>query len=113
MTLDPVHVDGIAQLARRVTQEVDDRDHTDVAEEALEEHLQDSQPDDVQERAGHSTPHRLTWLPPPSISPSTGTVVPPELVTELEPELSSAVKRFTHTIAGRYLTTGKIHHNKC
>jgi hypothetical protein len=39
MTLDPVHVDGIAQLARRVTKEVDDQDHTDIAEEAFAEFL--------------------------------------------------------------------------
>ncbi|MFC7072510.1 DNA double-strand break repair nuclease NurA [Halovenus rubra] len=39
MTLDPVHVDGIAQLARRVTKEVDDQDHTDIAQEAFEEFL--------------------------------------------------------------------------
>ncbi len=39
MTLDPVHVDGIAQLARRVTQEVDDQDHTDIAEQAFTEFL--------------------------------------------------------------------------
>jgi len=35
MTLDPVHVDGIAELAGRVEQRVDDRDHTDIAEEAF------------------------------------------------------------------------------
>ena len=39
MTLDPVHVDGIAELARRVTQQVDDRDHTDIAERAFTEFL--------------------------------------------------------------------------
>jgi hypothetical protein len=39
MTLDPVHVDGIAQLARRVTQQVDDSDHTDLAERAFAEFL--------------------------------------------------------------------------
>jgi hypothetical protein len=39
MTLDPVHVDGIAELAGRVTQHVDDTDHTDVAERAFEEFL--------------------------------------------------------------------------
>lgn len=39
MTLDPVHVDGIAQLARRVTQQVDESDHTDVAERAFSEFL--------------------------------------------------------------------------
>ena len=39
MTLDPVHVDGIAELARRVTRTVDDRDHTNIAEQAFEEFL--------------------------------------------------------------------------
>ncbi len=48
MTLDPVHVDGIAQLARRVTQEVDDRDHTDLAEQAFSEFL-----DPLRDREGN------------------------------------------------------------
>jgi len=39
MTLDPVHVDGIAELAGRVTKQVDDRDHTDLAERAFAEFL--------------------------------------------------------------------------
>ena len=39
MTLDPVHVDGIAQLAGRVETAVDDRDHDDVAERAWSEFL--------------------------------------------------------------------------
>ena len=39
MTLDPVHVDGIAELAGRVTAQVDDRDHDDVAERAWAEFL--------------------------------------------------------------------------
>jgi len=39
MTLDPVHVDGIAELATRVTQQVDDRDHTELAVRAFEEFL--------------------------------------------------------------------------
>jgi len=32
MTLDPVHFDGIARLARRIGQDVDDSDHDDFAE---------------------------------------------------------------------------------
>jgi len=39
MTLDPVHVDGIADLAGRVTEHVDERDHTDLAERAWAEFL--------------------------------------------------------------------------
>jgi hypothetical protein len=39
MTLDPVHVDGIAELARRVSHDVDDSDHTDIAETAFQEFL--------------------------------------------------------------------------
>jgi hypothetical protein len=39
MTLDPVHVDGIAALANRVTEAVDDRDHTEIAETAFREYL--------------------------------------------------------------------------
>jgi hypothetical protein len=39
MTLDPVHVDGIAELAGRVTQHVDDQDHTALAERAFVEFL--------------------------------------------------------------------------
>jgi len=39
MTLDPVHVDGIAELAGRVDRRVDDREHTDIAERAFEEFL--------------------------------------------------------------------------
>jgi hypothetical protein len=39
MTLDPVHVDGIAELAGRVTGAVDERDHADVAERAFAEFL--------------------------------------------------------------------------
>ena len=39
MTLDPVHVDGIAELAGRVTSQVDDRDHTEIAERAWNEFL--------------------------------------------------------------------------
>jgi hypothetical protein len=32
MTLDPVHVDGIARMASRIQQRVDDTDHRDLAE---------------------------------------------------------------------------------
>jgi len=39
MTLDPVHVDGIAELAGRVTQRVDDSDHVELAERAWTEFL--------------------------------------------------------------------------
>jgi hypothetical protein len=39
MTLDPVHVDGIAQLASRVGRNVDDRERGDVAERAWAEFL--------------------------------------------------------------------------
>ncbi|WP_436933927.1 DNA double-strand break repair nuclease NurA [Halovenus marina] len=39
MTLDPVHVDGIADLAGRVDQSVTERDHTDVAMTAWREFL--------------------------------------------------------------------------
>ena len=39
MTLDPVHVDGIAALANRVTEAVDDNDHTELAETAFREFL--------------------------------------------------------------------------
>lgn len=39
MTLDPVHVDGIAELAGRVGRRVDDRDHADVAETAWTDFL--------------------------------------------------------------------------
>jgi hypothetical protein len=39
MTLDPVHVDGIADLAGRVTDTVDEQDHTDLAERAWAEFL--------------------------------------------------------------------------
>ena len=39
MTLDPVHVDGIARLARRVGADVDATDHADVAETAWTEFL--------------------------------------------------------------------------
>lgn len=39
MTLDPVHVDGIADLAGRVTGNVDERDQTDLAERAWTEFL--------------------------------------------------------------------------
>jgi hypothetical protein len=39
MTLDPVHVDGIAELAGRVTRQVDDSDHTELAEQAWSELL--------------------------------------------------------------------------
>jgi hypothetical protein len=39
MTLDPVHVDGIADLAGRVSRSVDERDHSDVANRAWAEFL--------------------------------------------------------------------------
>jgi len=39
MTLDPVHVDGIAALASRVSDAVDERDHAELAERAFEEFL--------------------------------------------------------------------------
>ena len=39
MTLDPVHVDGIAQLAGRVSEDVADTDHGEVAERAWAEFL--------------------------------------------------------------------------
>jgi len=39
MTLDPVHVDGIATLASRVTDSIDDTDHTELAAEAWSEFL--------------------------------------------------------------------------
>jgi len=39
MTLDPVHVNGIAELAGRVTGAVNERDHADVAEQAFTEFL--------------------------------------------------------------------------
>ena len=39
MTLDPVHVDGIADLAGRVTGSVDEQDQTDLAERAWREFL--------------------------------------------------------------------------
>jgi len=39
MTLDPVHVDGIAELAGRVGRRVDDRDHADLARRAFAEFL--------------------------------------------------------------------------
>jgi hypothetical protein len=39
MTLDPVHVDGIARLATRVTERVDETDHGKVAERAWREFL--------------------------------------------------------------------------
>jgi hypothetical protein len=39
MTLDPVHFDGIAQLAGRISQRVDATDHDDFAETVFEEYL--------------------------------------------------------------------------
>ena len=39
MTLDPVHVDGIADLAGRLAHRVDDTDHDDLARTAFEEFL--------------------------------------------------------------------------
>jgi hypothetical protein len=39
MTLDPVHVDGIARLASQVGEDVDETDHSDVAERAWTEFL--------------------------------------------------------------------------
>ncbi len=39
MTLDPVHFDGIAQLAGRISQRVDSTDHDDFAETVFEEFL--------------------------------------------------------------------------
>jgi len=39
VTLDPVHVEGIADLATRVTDSIDDTDHTELAERAWEEFL--------------------------------------------------------------------------
>ncbi len=39
MTLDPVHVEGIADLATRVTDSIDDSDHTELAERAWQEFL--------------------------------------------------------------------------
>ncbi|MFC7132841.1 MULTISPECIES: DNA double-strand break repair nuclease NurA [Salinibaculum] len=39
MTLDPVHVDGIAQLAGQVGEDVDDTDHGDIADRAWAEFL--------------------------------------------------------------------------
>jgi len=39
MTLDPVHVDGIADLAGRLARRVDDTDHDDLARTAFEEFL--------------------------------------------------------------------------
>ncbi|MFC7046879.1 DNA double-strand break repair nuclease NurA [Halobacteriaceae archaeon GCM10025711] len=39
MTLDPVHFDGIAALARRITQHVDEQDHRDAAETVWQEFL--------------------------------------------------------------------------
>ncbi len=39
MTLDPVHVDGVARLAGRVRETVDDSDHGDVADRAWQEFL--------------------------------------------------------------------------
>jgi hypothetical protein len=39
MTLDPVHVDGIAELAGRVSEDVDDTDHGDLADRAWLEFL--------------------------------------------------------------------------
>jgi hypothetical protein len=39
MTLDPVHVDGIAELAGRVTRRVDDNDHAELADTAWREFL--------------------------------------------------------------------------
>jgi hypothetical protein len=39
MTLDPVHVEGIADLASQVTEAVEDRDHTEIAEKAFSEFL--------------------------------------------------------------------------
>ena len=47
MTLDPVHVDGIAQLASRVGQHVDDMDHGAVAERAWNEFLEPLYDDEV------------------------------------------------------------------
>jgi hypothetical protein len=48
MTLDPVHVDGIARLARRVGEDVDASDHADVAETAWTDFLDPlwAEPDD-------------------------------------------------------------------
>ena len=48
MTLDPVHVDGIADLASRVRTAVDDTDHTELAERAYEEFL-----DPLYDRSGN------------------------------------------------------------
>ena len=39
MTLDPVHVDGIAELAGRVSKSVDEQDHSDLAARAWSEFL--------------------------------------------------------------------------
>ena len=39
MTLDPVHVDGIARLAIRVTENVDETDHGDLVDRAWTEFL--------------------------------------------------------------------------
>lgn len=47
MTLDPVHVDGIAALASRVSDAVDERDHTDLAEQAFEEFLDPLYDDEI------------------------------------------------------------------
>ena len=46
MTLDPVHVDGVASLARRVAARVDERDHTDIAEQAWNNFLNPLYADD-------------------------------------------------------------------
>ena len=39
MTLDPVHYEGIARLARRIQYDVDETDHRDVAETVWREYL--------------------------------------------------------------------------
>jgi hypothetical protein len=46
MTLDPVHFDGIAQLAGRISQRVDATDHDDFAETVFEEFLDPLRDDD-------------------------------------------------------------------
>ncbi|SFG52544.1 NurA domain-containing protein [Halopelagius inordinatus] len=40
MTLDPVHVDGIASIANLLATRVDDREHTDLARDVWEEYLE-------------------------------------------------------------------------
>ncbi|WP_121820503.1 DNA double-strand break repair nuclease NurA [Halostella salina] len=49
MTLDPVHFEGIARLARRIGRDVDDGDHTELAEDVWADFLEPLVDDDGRE----------------------------------------------------------------